>query len=111
MDDDLEDGGGGAKDGQGGADNFKFIKVEERGLSELVRQTLGKPLNKSEQMSDWERRPLRDPQVMYAGKFKVRPMSLFTCKLLVCTEKSLILYSAHCINNYLTLIKKLNLNK
>lgn len=66
LDDDLEEGGD-AKSGQGGADNFKFTKVEERGLSELVRQTLGKPLNKSEQMSDWERRPLRDPQVMYAA--------------------------------------------
>ena len=47
----------------------KFHKNEERGLSELVRQCLGKSLDKRQQMSDWERRPLRVKQVTYAGSF------------------------------------------
>ncbi|XP_033725310.1 exonuclease mut-7 homolog isoform X2 [Pecten maximus] len=47
--------------------NIKFPKKEARGLSELVRQTLGRPLSKTEQMSNWERRPLRPAQITYAA--------------------------------------------
>ncbi|KAL5012574.1 hypothetical protein ScPMuIL_011125 [Solemya velum] len=54
-------------DSEGPTLNLGFSKPEERGLSELVRQCLGKPLNKSEQMSDWERRPLRTSQKVYAA--------------------------------------------
>ena len=37
------------------------------GLSLLVKQCFGRPLDKSQQLSDWERRPLRQAQVDYAG--------------------------------------------
>jgi len=44
-----------------------MVKSEEKGLSDLVRLCLGRPLNKAQQMSDWERRPLRHQQILYAG--------------------------------------------
>ena len=40
---------------------------EERGLSELVFLCLGMPLDKTYQLSDWERRPLSEEQLLYAG--------------------------------------------
>lgn len=36
-------------------------------LSDLVKLCFGKPLNKTEQFSNWERIPLRFNQIKYAG--------------------------------------------
>lgn len=38
-----------------------------RGLSLLVQQVLGKPLDKAQQLSNWDRRPLSEGQLVYAG--------------------------------------------
>ncbi|NXS91079.1 MUT7 Exonuclease, partial [Jacana jacana] len=39
----------------------------EKGLSLLVHHVLGKPLDKTEQLSNWEKRPLREEQILYAA--------------------------------------------
>nr|CAI9707158.1 unnamed protein product [Rangifer tarandus platyrhynchus] len=38
-----------------------------RGLSLLVQQVLGKPLDKMQQLSNWDRRPLGEEQLVYAA--------------------------------------------
>ncbi|CAK6433445.1 unnamed protein product [Pipistrellus nathusii] len=40
---------------------------EPRGLSLLVQQVLGRPLDKAQQLSNWDRRPLAEGQLLYAA--------------------------------------------
>ena len=42
-------------------------KKPASGLSWLVKRYLGKALDKSQQLSNWERRPLHPQQIKYAG--------------------------------------------
>ncbi len=42
------------------------------GLSTLALHVLGRPLDKSMQMSDWEARPLSQRQVVYAAQVRTR---------------------------------------
>ncbi|XP_046844991.1 exonuclease mut-7 homolog isoform X2 [Xenia sp. Carnegie-2017] len=44
-----------------------FGHLSEKGLSLLVQQCLGSPLDKTYQLSDWEQRPLLPKQVEYAA--------------------------------------------
>ena len=46
-----------------------FGYLSEKGLSLLVQQCLGLPLDKTYQLSDWEQRPLLTKQVEYAGMY------------------------------------------
>lgn len=45
----------------------KGLRQPEKGLSLLLQHVLGKPLDKREQLSNWEKRPLREEQILYAG--------------------------------------------
>ena len=43
------------------------MEVSERGLGGLCQAVLGRRLDKTEQVSDWLRRPLRQSQTIYAA--------------------------------------------
>lgn len=54
-------------EGVGKHDDPYGVSVRRGGLSALVAKCFGKPLDKSQQLSDWEKRPLYPEQVTYAG--------------------------------------------
>ncbi|KAL3993826.1 3'-5' exonuclease family protein [Acanthocheilonema viteae] len=54
------------RDNMGNSEENPLLK-EIRGLSALCERVLGKPLDKTEQCSVWDRRPLRDLQLRYAA--------------------------------------------
>lgn len=43
--------------------------VPYNSLSDLVKLCFGRPLNKTEQFSNWEKVPLRSNQIKYAGNY------------------------------------------
>lgn len=59
----------------------KGIRQPEKGLSLLVQHILGKPLDKTEQLSNWEKRPLREEQIIYAGLVTDSVTRCYICPL------------------------------
>ena len=53
----------------------------EKGLSFLVKQCFGKPLDKTYQISNWEQRPLSQLQIRYAGMNVLSKFHAFPCDL------------------------------
>ncbi|XP_072489221.1 exonuclease mut-7 homolog isoform X4 [Notamacropus eugenii] len=58
----------------------KSPRQAEKGLSLLVQNLLGKPLDKTEQLSNWEKRPLREEQIVYAGLMSSRAKGPSFCQ-------------------------------
>ncbi len=54
---------------EGGRDEDTTVK--SGGLALLVKRCFGKPLSKTQQLSDWEKRPLTQEQLTYAGEYTV----------------------------------------
>lgn len=56
------------------------VDIPYNSLSDLVKLCFGRPLNKTEQFSNWEKIPLRPDQIKYAGNYTE---GLFKCKILI----------------------------
>ena len=59
-----------------------------RGLGLLVQECFGRPLDKSQQLSDWEKRPLKPEQMYYAGMY----VSFNVCMCAYTVNVSLVWY-------------------
>ena len=71
------------------------FRQPEKGLSLLVQHVLGKPLDKTEQLSNWEKRPLREEQILYAGLVPASVagcyrLSITGCVCLFCVTRKII---------------------
>ncbi|CAD5121311.1 DgyrCDS9838 [Dimorphilus gyrociliatus] len=86
------------------APNF-FIQSEQqkynsnlKGLSELTNFILGKPLNKNEQASNWEKRPLTKRQLYYAALDAHCLIDVYIQLKSACLERGLNFDALHCIS-------------
>lgn len=67
--------------------HFLILSGEFKGLAELVRLCTGTPLNKDEQWSNWEKRPLRDTQILYAATDAYCLLEVYDLMKIRCEEK------------------------
>ncbi|XP_069465883.1 exonuclease mut-7 homolog isoform X2 [Ambystoma mexicanum] len=84
-------------------------KQPEKGLSLLVQHVLGKPLDKTQQLSDWEKRPLREEQIVYAACDAYCLLDVYEALCADPAHFGLSLNLADCRNG--THIMKLNVEK
>ncbi len=63
--------------------------TEEKGLAGLAEQAFGSPLDKRNQRSNWDRRPLREDQMLYAAYDAFVLIELYNKFFDTCYEKGL----------------------
>ncbi|CAF0961313.1 unnamed protein product [Didymodactylos carnosus] len=51
--------------------HLRLVNTRDKGLNKLLKACFGQQLYKGEQCSNWEQRPLRKAQVIYASKLKI----------------------------------------
>lgn len=74
--------------------NFKFphdgdVNFSSESLSKMVEICLGKRLNKTDQFSNWERRPLREGQIIYAALDAYCLLEVYNVILNLCQERGI----------------------
>jgi len=62
-------------------------QTNTRGLSGLCESLLGLPLNKTDQISDWSRRPLRQSQIIYAALDAFVCLEIYKTAMTIAKEK------------------------